>query len=313
MFSHHIWQLVIGSLFVGSSATIVSTVVCGRLVSAFFDRGLGTALGFMTSGIGISAVLGPSIMQRVVDGHGWQMGFYGMAGAALIVTPILWLLTRRTTAARSRPMAPVGHGLSLKEAVRTQAFWLMGAAILVYGVCISGATVNMMVFLTGEGISRVAAAGLMGAYGMFTIAGRLGTGMILDRIPFHIGKLMALFRLLMGRSYLIIGHSPLMGGIAIGLSIFGFLGGSESDCMAYGTVRVFGRRAFGAIYGTLGMGFYHVGIGLGPMAFSATSDALKSYPATFSIWAAMILLAGVLFYLISRTPYTQAVQGEPAH
>jgi hypothetical protein len=103
-------------------------------------------------------------------------------------------------------------------------------------------------------------------------------------------------------AYLLIGYSPLVG-MAVGLAIFGFFLGAEVDCLAYCTVRLFGRRAFGSIYGVLGLCMLHVGIGGGPVIFSATATRLQSYPTTFAIWSLIALAGGAVFLAVAGAPY----------
>ena len=306
-------MLLAGSIAIGALATTVSAVVCGRLISGYFDRGLGTALGLMSCGIGLSAVFGPSLMQQVIDTYGWRSGFIVQGVLAFVFFPLVWLLTNvKQTKTRNSAMAATGY--SLTNAFKAPAFWFLAVATVCFGICVSGTGTNIVVYMTSKGYSRELAAGMVGAYGLCSVVSRIITGMALDRIPVHAARLMTIVMSLMAPSFLLVGFSPVFVGIAAGLAIFGFFVGAEVDCLAYCTLRVFGRPAFGAIYGFIGMGMLYVGIGTGPVLFSATQVALDSYPATFAIWTGLGLVAAALFFVVGYTPYVRMAEGvKPAH
>ena len=278
-------MLLAGSIAIGALATTVSAVVCGRRISGYFDRGLGTALGLMSCGIGLSAVFGPSLMQQVIDTYGWRSGFIVQGVLAFVFFPLVWLLTNvKQTKTRNSAMAATGY--SLTNAFKAPAFWFLAVATVCFGICVSGTGTNIVVYMTSKGYS----------------------------IPVHAARLMTIVMSLMALSFLLVGFSPVFVGIAAGLAIFGFFVGAEVDCLAYCTLRVFGRPAFGAIYGFIGMGMLYVGIGTGPVLFSATQVALDSYPATFAIWTGLGLVAAALFFVVGYTPYVRMAEGvKPAH
>ena len=304
MFTPTFTMLLVFAALVGATSLTVSAIIGGRLISRYFDRGLGTALGLMSSGIGLGAIFGPSILQRLVDAHSWQFGYQVMAAATFIAWPILWFLTIPPAAEvkRTEAAAPA-IGFTLKEALAKPLFWAMAVGSLAFGVAIAGPAVNMVGFLTSTGMTRAFAAGLMGGYGLFTFAGRTLTGIAIDRIPMHIGKVMTLVMTVMGASFLLIGFGGQVG-ILAGIAVLGFFVGAETDCLSYCTVRVFGRRAFGSIYAVLGIVMLYIGTGTGGFLFASTVGAMGgSYHVAFAVWAGIAALSGGLFLVAARAPY----------
>ena len=227
-----------------------------------------------------------------------------MAAATFIAWPILWFLTIPPAAEvkRTEAAAPA-IGFTLKEALAKPLFWAMAVGSLAFGVAIAGPAVNMVGFLTSTGMTRAFAAGLMGGYGLFTFAGRTLTGIAIDRIPMHIGKVMTLVMTVMGASFLLIGFGGQVG-ILAGIAVLGFFVGAETDCLSYCTVRVFGRRAFGSIYAVLGIVMLYIGTGTGGFLFASTVGAMGgSYHVAFAVWAGIAALSGGLFLVAARAPY----------
>ncbi len=304
MFTTSLSLLLIGGFAIGAASTGLSAITCGRLIAGYFDRQLGTALGLMSCGIGLSAVVGPSVMQQVVDTYGWQTGFRLMGIGAAIGIPAIWLLSRtRVSTTPSHKMTPA-FGLTLSEALKTRAFWILGAAACGFGICIGGAAVNMMPFLQEIGFSRGTAALLLGVFGITTLAGRFLTGLAIDRIRMHISKVMAGILLGLSAIFLVFGFgSPLT--IMFAVAVFGFTIGAETDCLIYCVVRVFGRKAYGSIFAILGIAMLYIGTGVGPMLLSAMSADSGSYRTGFVVWAMVAAVTAGLFALSSR-PYLKA-------
>jgi MFS family permease len=296
--------LFAGAVAIGAATMGVSAITCGRLIASRFNRGLGTALGLMSSGIGVSAMLAPMVMQRVIDAHGWRWGFGAMAAAAYIALPLVWILTAGGPARPSFPAAAhAGH--SLPTALRSPTFWWLALATFGFGVCVGGANINMMPYLAEAGFSRSVAAGLLGLYGIFTVTGRLLTGVMLDRISLHVAVTMAGVLTGLAVVFLVLGLGPLPLVVAA-LAMFGFAVGAETDCLAYCTVKLFGRRSYGAVYGVLGIGALYIGSGVGPILFSAAAAAFGSYAMSFALWSLLALSAAIIFLVAARTPYLGA-------
>lgn len=289
----------IGAVVAGTSA-----ITYGRIVSSLFSAGLGTAFGIMSTGIGISAIIGPRLMQGIIDAYGWRNAFLIQGAFPLIILPLLawWLREgRRDQMVANR--APKGEGYLLSEAIRMPVFAVLSVGALIYGVCVSGVSVNLMPFLATHGISRAEAASAVGLFGFATVAGRFLTGIIIDRVHIHAAVLMAIVLAAEAMAFIMMGYGGPGFWLLIALPIFGFAVGAEADCLAYCAVRIFGRRYYGSIFGILGIGMLYVGTGIGPMLFSVAHESFQSYQLAFLLWSGLALLAVPLFLWVSRIPF----------
>jgi predicted MFS family arabinose efflux permease len=112
--------------------------------------------------------------------------------------------------------------------------------------------------LTDKGYTPETAAALMIAVGLSTMAGRLLSGYLVDRIfpPFVAGFFFLLACL---GSYLLNGAgSPVAGIVSLGLA-----SGTEIDMIGFLTSRCFGMKRFGQLYDYLFASFV-VGSAVGP-------------------------------------------------
>lgn len=197
--------LYAGGFAIGAISAGLTGITLGRLLAGYFNRQLGAALGFMSSGVGISAILAPSIMQRTIDAHSWHWGFALSGVLAVAALPLIWFMTRVPARATGGPAASLAQGMTLRQALSTSSFWILAFGTLGFGICLGGMTVNLMPFLSELGLDRTAAAGLLGIYGISSITGRLLTGLLLDRLSFHVSHFMTVILASLTLLFLLLG------------------------------------------------------------------------------------------------------------
>jgi MFS family permease len=285
-----------------------------KCVSAWFDDRRGLALGITMSGIGLGAALVPQYTQFLIGNFGWRVAYLGLGLLTLIVAfPAVFLFirepTRATIAAAVREQSPVSRhwlpDLEVREALGGYRFWLIACVLLLVSTVTQGLVVHTVPLLTDKGYSPETAASLMIAVGLSTMAGRLISGYLVDRIfaPF----VAAFFFLLPCLGIYLLGStiSPVLGIISLGLA-----SGTEIDMIGFLTSRYFGLKRFGQLYGYLFASFV-VGSAIGPYMMGLAFERLHSYePALWTFGAFMLLATAAI---LSLGPYRYpAEQHTPA-
>jgi MFS family permease len=274
-----------------------------KCVSAWFDDRRGLALGITMSGIGLGAALIPQYAQFLIGNFGWRAAYAGLGLLTLIVAfPAVFLFIRepakaKTAAAQSQSSRSEDRppDLEVREVLGGRRFWLIACALLLVSTVTQGLVVHTVPLLTDKGYSPETAAALMIAVGLSTMAGRLLSGYLVDRIfaPF----VAAFFFLLpcLGIYLLDSTISPVVGIISLGLA-----SGTEIDMIGFLTSRYFGMKRFGQLYGYLFASFV-VGSAIGPYMMGLAFERLHSYePALWMFGAFMLLASGAI---LSLGPY----------
>ncbi len=270
--------LYAGYALIGILGAGTSPVVWTRAVSGWFIRNRGLAFGITLMGTGIFATLGPKYVTAAVQSCGWQCG-YGALGAL----PIILVLPIVLAWFRERPSAPTGSssgtlttaetpGLDLPAAMRKPQFWIIGITFLCFSTGISGFIANFIPMLTDSGLTREAAAGFAAVIGIAVMAGRLVTGLLLDRIP--AAWLSAAVMALPTAGFLLSanGQAPSV----VLAALVGLAGGAEFDLVAFMTARYFGLRHYGKLYGILFSPII-AGAAIGPLLFGLGYERYGSY------------------------------------
>ena len=86
-FSTSLWQLYVFFLLIGFIGTGAAPVPYGIVVSRWFDKRRGLALGLMMFGISIGAILMPPVAQRLIALFGWRTA-YAIVGFAVLAISV---------------------------------------------------------------------------------------------------------------------------------------------------------------------------------------------------------------------------------
>jgi MFS family permease len=282
----------------------VGPIPYGDLVSHWFDRNRGLAIGLMMLGIGLGAMLMPSLAQHLIARLGWHAAYALFGGAVLFIAlPTAMVLVRtkpeelglspdgvpkQKNAAPDRGDMP--QGLSATRAWRSGTFWLLVCAFFLVSASVQGCVMHMAAMLGDRGVSIERAALGSSLVGVAVLIGRVGTGYLLDRLfaprlaaVFFAGAAFGIVLLWLGAPSLLFA-----GALLVGLGL-----GAEVDFIAYLTSRYFGLRAFGKIYSLIFAAFGLSGA-LGPLIMGVGFDRTGSYRAPLRGFFFATLLATAL-------------------
>ncbi|MBD7939813.1 MFS transporter [Brevundimonas guildfordensis] len=293
--------LYLSGFAVGAAAVSVSGITLGRIIAGLFDKGMATAFGLMSCGIGLSAALGPRLMQATIDAEGWRLAFLAAGVAPLLVLPVAWRWLRARPSRQGAQPGVVREeaGHTLRTVVGLPVFWVLGIGTVLYGLCAGGMAVNLIPYLTSEGVSRADAATVLGLLGLSTMAGRFLTGVLIDRFQLNAGLFMTGALIVQAAAFAVLALTSTQY-MVVAILVFGLTMGAEADCVAYSTAKLFGRRAFSAIFGVVGYAMLYIGTGVGPVLFSVVRHMTDSYASALYVWAAIAAAGIPLFLIVSR-------------
>jgi MFS family permease len=313
----YLFLLILGLVLHGTGP-----IPYGNVISHWFDRRRGLALGMMMLGIGLGAIIVPSLAQLLIARFDWR-STYAIFGAAVLLIPIpvvAILIKERPEELGLTPDGALGQdsavasnaaaqGLSAPQAWSTGTFWLMTCAFFLAGASLQGCVVHLAAMLNDRGINTQTAALGSSLLGAALLLGRAGTGYLLDRLfapyiaaAFFGGAALGIAMLWLGGPAV-----AFAGAFLIGLGL-----GAEVDLIAFLTSRYFGLRAFGKVYSSIFAAFA-LASALGPLLMGARFDRTGSYRGPLVAFLIASLIAAVLMTRLGpyRFSARQAIENQP--
>jgi MFS family permease len=308
-----IWQLYLFYLALGVAGCGAGPVAYCDVISHWFDRYRGLALGLTMLGLGAGALIMPLVAQYLITRVGWRLTF-GIVGAAIltVTVPVVTMFLKERPelmglwpdgspyAVTMSPKSDADLGLSWRQAWTAPTFWLLFCAFVFVSASVQACFTHSAAILADRGTPIQVAALATSLFGAGLLAGRAGSGYLLDR--FFAPRVAAV---IFGCAACGIGLLRIARSQELAFAAVFFIGlglGAEVDIMAYLTTRYFGLRSFGAIYSVTFAGFGLAG-GLGTYLMGAAFDTTGSYGSALALFCVATAIGAVLMMRLGPYRY----------
>lgn len=326
-FVHAGWQVL--ALYGGLSApmlTLCTAVPGNAVISRWFVRRLGLALGLSSFGIGIGGIVVPPLVAMLLPDLGWRLIWRG-AGALqlLVVMPLVvsvlrdrpgprdgdWYLADDDADDRDGGHAHGHHGSMAggpgwRVVFRRRRFWMLVATYLIILGTGGAVLQNIGPYAAAHGYAEKTAAALISVGGAMHVAGSLVLGMASDRFGPRACFLGLGLAVGGGLAALAFGGGSLML-VALGIGLIG-MNAAVLTPLSAAIAREFGAEGFGQAFG-LAMMFLPL---CSPLAYvlAKTRDITGSYTPALTAYVAMIAVALALALALGRAPLPQPQPAE---
>ena len=309
-----LWQLFLSYSLVLAIGTAGAIPVLLSVISHWFDRKRGYALGIAGAGMDLGIVIMAPVATYLISTLGWQTSYIVIGLFAwFIIIPLSMLLrgnprdigawpdgdspsTARTEIVDGAAYS-VPAGLSLLQATRTNSFWLLFFIWLMNAVSITLVLTHIVPYATDVGISAMEASAIVSIIGITGMLSRVGIGRVSDIVGrktpgitcalIQVGTLIALIWTRDSWVFYLLA-------VAFGLS-FGGLGGISVALLA----DVFGGSTLGIIMGATEIGFA-IGASVGSVLGGFIFDISNSYAMAFVIVAGIMSINALLIALVGH-------------
>lgn len=294
-----------GSLMLGSA----------NLVSQWFSKSRGFAMGLMALGFGISMAVHPPLGQWLIDEIGWRQAWFvlGFLTWLTFLPPLLFLVYDTPEEIKLRPdgeeastdaengSASAGEisGLTLAEALRTISFYIVSAGWFAIAMLVTTLHFWQVTVMTRQGVDADVAAQVFTISAIAMACAMPLVGRAFDRFRtryvFAAGLTvtgMSLIGVTMANDTLTAALYALLFGLnnAFSMTMFGYL-----------WPRYFGRKHLGSIQGT-GQMIGVVGASLGPLPVGWAFDAFGDAELTLRLLALLPFAAALVAIAFLRAP-----------
>ena len=313
----------------GVGFACVGFIPVTSIIFRWFRKFRGRALGIGGLGVGIGGfAVAPVIGGYVIPALGWRAGFIlmGIFTIIVVILPAFLILRgdpedmgllpdgeRGPGVGARRPEEPAAavEGLSLRQAMRTRAFWLAVVSCAAFGIPMNAILQNHVAHLQDIGFPLALVVGAMGGMGLANAAGKIGFGALCDTVKPKNALALGLAVQFVALAILV-GIRPSSPALAVWLYalLMGLGLGSWVPAMTMTTSSTFGMAAYGTIYGTIVL-INTLGNAVGPLFAGYVYDVQHNYQLAFIVMLVLYAIAVVTALLIKR-PSGEPVGGRNA-
>jgi sugar phosphate permease len=290
--------------------------VCGGplpnqvLLSRWFDKARGKAMGFAYLGIGIGGYLVLFLSPRLVNAFGWR-GALQVLGILIILLalPLAYFVRDEPDSGGATPGAGSPKAVVPMGGIfRNPAFYLLALGSMCSIGAVGGTNQHLKLFLSLDlQFSQTSAASIASTVLACSIAGRLLMGWLADRIPRK--HVMILIYTLIAGSIPLLFFADTPAALYAFAVIFGIGLGGEYMIIPLMAAELFGVRVLGRLMGVI-LTADGVAEATFPMLVGYLRDTTGSYRTGFVVLIALAL-AGTL--AIAFLPRRGAQTPEPSH
>jgi sugar phosphate permease len=275
------------------------------LLTRWFDKARGRAMGFAYLGIGIGGALVPLLSVWLVQSFGWHnaLRILGVL-IILLALPLAYFVkespeSQVTRSNARQETAPIGG------AFKSKAFYLLAFGSMCSIGAVGGANQHLKLFLSlDQQYTQLQAARVASLVLVFSLVGRLLMGFLADHFP---KKYVMLFiYLLVALSIPLLFFASTPAAIYLFAIIFGIGLGGDYMIIPLMAAELFGVKVMGRLMGVI-LTADGVAEATMPMLVGNLRDRTTTYTAGFTVLIALALTGAVAIGLLPRSPQKSGV------
>ena len=299
-------------------------------VAKWFVKKRGRALSILTTGNGVGGAIFVPVIAWLITQFGWRVATLILGVANLAIPLPISLIVRSTPeemglrpdgetttpedttvepdsslAPSTADTSPDEVNLTVREALKTRAFWVYAISMVLRACILSAIVVHQIPHLMDIGIEYEAAASVLGLMVLMSIPGRFIFGWLGDRFSKRV--LLFISCVLQGIGIFIFINASTLPTLYLFVIVYGLGYGGAIPLTVALRADLFGRTNYATISG-ITMPLTMIGTVTAPLFAGYLYDTTQSYALAFYVFIALIVLSGVCFLLIPRTsqPVRQA-------
>ena len=276
--------------------------VCGGplpnqvLLSRWFDKGRGKAMGIAYLGIGVGGALVPLLAFRLTEAVGWRGALWWLGVLMIVVAlPAAWFV-REPPAAAARARAAANQ--SLRPLLSRPAFFLLMVGSMASIGAVGGTMQNLALYLSLD--RKLAQADIDATLSLVLIgslAGRLLMGWLADRIAKK--RVMILIYVIVAAAIPPLFYAPTPGTLKVFAFLFGIGLGGDYMIIPLMAAEIYGVAILGRVLGIV-LTADSVAESLVPMVVAGLRDSTGSYGPGFLVLVGLAAVGAAAVSLLPR-------------
>jgi len=314
----NMWQFYLAMVVIAIGSSGAGGQAGLAAIATWFERRRALAMSLSTLGGGVAGLLVVGIAW-LVEEFGWRIALRCLVVGMIVIGVAFGMQIR--TRPRNHPQPMDGRhyldedgavlprarmwGIPAKRAMMTRAFLFSGLAMIALAFSTTAVLVHQVPYLeTQIGVSKAVAGSSVALYTLFSIIGRLGLGMLGDRISKRV--LLAFCAGLIGAGTLVLATASTFPQVVFAILLIAPGFGGTIPVRPAMMADYFGTRYFGTVNGIAAL-MNTTGGALGPWAVGRIVDVTGQYEMGWYLAAGVGLLAAPLV-MMAAPPHELAAR-----
>lgn len=297
-------------LIIGIGYGAGAIVPCSLLLTTWFVKKRGFALGLATCGSGVATIFAPTLLTKIIVELNVHNAFIVHGIIIAILAVIAFLLLRDDPeevgeCAYGQDLKDVeenssGKKVKLSDALKDRNFMMIGAGTIAVGLIISPVVTHMSPIISQSGYDLELAAKVVSVYGIAMLLGKPIYGAIIDKVGIIKSNIYIYFFLLAAMiDGMFVGKSVVL---AFGLTVLFGIGGAPiiTIGLPIWVAEIFGKESMSSIFAILKL-FSSLGGAIGATLPGIIMDRTGAYTDLFKIYIFLIILSfAIIQYLFLK-------------
>jgi sugar phosphate permease len=292
--------------------------VCGGplpnqvLLSRWFDKGRGKAMGIAYLGIGVGGAVVPLLAYNLTQSLGWRGAMWWLGVLMIVVAlPAAWFVGEPPAAAAS---ARAATKRSLAPIMSRPAFFLLLIGSMASIGAVGGTMQNLALYLSlDRKFAQVDVDATLSLILIGSLAGRLFMGWLADRVAKK--RVMILIYVIVAAAIPPLFYAPTPAALKVFAFVFGIGLGGDYMIIPLMAAEMYGVAIMGRVMGVV-LTADSVAESVVPMVVAGLRDSTGSYGAGFMVLVGLAAVGAIAVSLLPGRPGAEsdaigAAAGEP--
>ncbi len=292
-YSASLWMFYFFYVFNALGYVFGGPLPCQVLISRWFDKNRGKAMGIAYLGIGLGGAIVPILATNLESRLGWQHALTILGILIVVIAfPMSFFIkdSKRTTV--KSEATPAEPAIPMRNILKNRNFYLLAVGSMCSIGAVGGMMQHLKLYLRDFDFTQAHAAHIMSVVLLSSLAGRVIMGWLADL--FNRKYVMILIYCIVAFAITLLLLPPFPGKIYLFALVFGLGLGGDYMIIPLMAADLFGVKALGRT-----MGIILVADGIAESFFPVLvgflyNEEAKSYALGFSVLVA-VAIAGVLF------------------
>jgi MFS family permease len=293
-----LWMLYFFYLFNALGYVLGGPLPNQVLLSRWFDKARGKAMGFAYLGIGLGGIFGAQVARLLTEHYGWHSSLMVLGILMIAIAFPMILFVKDSPGDRANMQKETEKNVPIGHVVKSWPFYLLAIGSMASIGAVGGTNQHLKLFLSiDQGFSQTEATNIISLVLASSIIGRLLMGVLADRFPKK--YVMLLIYSLVSCAIPLLYFTSTPGVIYIFAVVFGIAFGGDYMIIPLMAAELFGLKVMGRVMGLV-LTMDGLAEALSPMLVGKLHDLSHNYVNGFAALIGMAVIGAIAVALLPK-------------